>query len=196
MKRSGSRVEIITDEHHITEALETLWRLHRARWAEDGGGALTSAAVERFHNASSRELARRGWARLFLLMVDGAPRAALYGFSRGRRFAYYQSGSDPAWHQRWVGRVVLGAAIQDAFERGLDEFDFLRGDEPYKDLFASSRRALTRLSVTSSRRALALEIARDTDVWGRRLARNMLPPAIVDWLRKRRRQLRGARFTN
>jgi CelD/BcsL family acetyltransferase involved in cellulose biosynthesis len=189
MKQPDSRVEIITDEQGIVDGLQVLWRLHRARWANDGGGALRNLAVKRFHDSSARELGRRGWGRLYVLIVEGEPRAALYGFGRGRRFAYYQSGSDPDWQKRWVGRVVLGAAIQDAFERGLDEFDFLRGDEPYKSLFASSQRTLRRVSVTFGPRATSLAMLRDADARGRRLARETLPSAVVDWLRQRRRQI-------
>jgi CelD/BcsL family acetyltransferase involved in cellulose biosynthesis len=192
MKQPNARVEITTDAQGIVDGLQTLWRLHSARWANEGGGALHSLSVKRFHDASAYELGRRGWARLYSLIVNDEPLAALYGFGRGRRFAYYQSGTDPDWQQRWVGRVILGAAIQDAFERGLEEFDFLRGDEPYKRLFASSQRTLRRVSVTSGWRARSLALLRDADARGRRLASETLPPAIADWLRQRRRQLINA----
>jgi CelD/BcsL family acetyltransferase involved in cellulose biosynthesis len=155
-KRADFRVEILTAETDVLAALPTLWRLHRARWAMDGGTkALADPAVERFHADSARELARRGWVRLYVLHADGAPRAALYGFERGGRFLYYQMGSDPNWRPRAVGTVVLSAALEDAFERGLDEFDFLRGDERYKSLYTSVRRPLVTLRVVSGPRAQA-----------------------------------------
>ena len=156
-KREGFRLEILTAEAEIAAGLPTLWQLHRARWAIDGGTkALTDPAVERFHGDSGRELARRGWARLYLLHADGAPRAALYCFERGGRLLYYQSGSDPDWRKRSVGTVVLSAALEDAFDRGLSEFDFLRGDERYKSLYTSLRRPLATLRVAAGLRARAL----------------------------------------
>jgi CelD/BcsL family acetyltransferase involved in cellulose biosynthesis len=126
----------------------------------DGGTkALAEPAVERFHADSARELARRGWARIYVLHADGGPRAALYGFERGGRFLYYQMGSDPNWRTRSVGTVVLNAALEDAFERGLNEFDFLRGNERYKSLYTSMRRPLATVRVVTGPRARAVWVA-------------------------------------
>ena len=84
----------------VSEALETLLLLHRARWAEAGGGR------EWWAPAPSRSIAPppHSWPHvdgrgIHLLEVEGAPRAALYGFGRGGRFSFYQSGLDPAWRQ-------------------------------------------------------------------------------------------------
>jgi CelD/BcsL family acetyltransferase involved in cellulose biosynthesis len=187
-RQPGFRIDVLTGERELCEALATLWRLHRARWLRQGGGVITCAAVKQFHDESARALARRGWARLYLLQVEGEPRAALYGFGRGGRFAFYQSGSDPAWRQRSVGRVVLGAAIEDAFGRGLEEFDFLRGDEAYKSLFASSHRQLLRTRVVAGRRARTLWLLDRARAAGRGLAHRVLPPVAVDWVRRCRQR--------
>jgi hypothetical protein len=45
---------------------------------------------------------------------------------------YYQAGFDPKYEEWSVGLVVMGKCIEDAISRELSEFDFLRGDEPYK----------------------------------------------------------------
>jgi CelD/BcsL family acetyltransferase involved in cellulose biosynthesis len=184
-RQTGFRLETLTDECGISERLPLLWNLHRARWAAKGRqGAISDPRLERFHAGVARELARRGWARLFVLYVDGAPRAALYGFQRDGRFAYYQSGSDPTWGRWSVGTAVLGLAIEDAFARGLREFDFLRGDEAYKHMFASSRRGLVRLRVVSGGHARALLAISNGMAGTRRLARELLPPRAVDWIRR------------
>ena len=44
----------------------------------------------------------------------------------------YQSGLDPAASHLEAGHAVCYAAIRDCFETGHRQFDFLRGDEPYK----------------------------------------------------------------
>jgi CelD/BcsL family acetyltransferase involved in cellulose biosynthesis len=183
-KRPGFRIEILTGENEIAAGLPTLWQLHRAGWAVKGGTkALRHPAVEEFHSESARELARRGWVRLYVLHADGAPRAAFYGFERGGRFLFYQSGSDPEWRKRSVGTVVLCAALEDAFERGLTEFDFLRGDERYKSLYASSRRPLATLRVATGPRARAVLVADRT----RQVAQRVAGAAL------RRRRLAGER---
>src|SRR5205823_2408897 len=103
-----------------------------------------------------------------------AVRAALYGHTAGGRYAFYQSGYDPAWRARSVGTVVLGAAIEDAFAAGLREFDFLRGDEDYKAVFASGRRQLVRVRLARGARAGALRLAERADASLRRTAREVL----------------------
>jgi CelD/BcsL family acetyltransferase involved in cellulose biosynthesis len=190
-RQPGFSMEILTAESEIAAALPTLWRLHHARWAGKGGShAVDGPLVERFHAAAARALARRGWARLYLLHVEGAPRAALYGFERGGRFAYYQLGYDPAWRQRSVGTVVLGAAIEDAFHRGLAEFDFLRGDEAYKHLFASSHRQLMQVRLATGARAQAEGAVSEAQGAARRLALRVLPLPVVRLVRRWRRARR------
>jgi CelD/BcsL family acetyltransferase involved in cellulose biosynthesis len=190
-KRAGFRLEVLTGDQDIASALPTAWNLHHARWtALEGADAIHSPAIERFQQDSLPALARRGWARMYVLHVDGAPRAALNGFGRGGRFAYYQSGSDPAWRQRSVGSVVLAAAIEDTLvHRGEREFDFLRGDEAYKDLFASGRRQLVDLRLASGPRARLLAGAIERQAAARDVAKSVLPRPVVERVRRVRERL-------
>jgi CelD/BcsL family acetyltransferase involved in cellulose biosynthesis len=186
-KRPGFSIEVLTSETEIERALPTLWHLHRARWAVEGGTkALTEPAVEQFHTESARALARRGWVRLYLLHADGAPRSALYGFERGGRFLYYQMGSDPDWRNRSVGTVVLCAALEDAFNRGLSEFDFLRGVERYKTLYTPFRHPIATLRVAAGARARALCLSHSVGQLVVAAAGAALPPSV-------RRRLGGRR---
>lgn len=186
-KRPGFRIEILTGEAEIAAAIPTLWQLHRARWAVEGGTkALIDPAIEQFHSESALALARRGWARLYLLHADSAPRAALYGFERGGRFLFYQSGADPNWRKRSVGTVVLCAALEDAFDRGLNEFDFLRGDERYKSLYTSLSRPLATLRVVTGPRAHALKVVGTARAIGMRMAGRLLPPSVLHRRRRAR----------
>jgi CelD/BcsL family acetyltransferase involved in cellulose biosynthesis len=194
-RQADFRLDILTAEDEIQQALPILWRLHRARWAlEHRSGSVDAPAVEAFHAAAARELARRGWARMYVLYAHGAPRAALYGFECGGRFAYYQSGYDPAFERRWVGRVVLASAIEDAFRRHLVEFDFLRGDEEYKSLFASASRMTVTLRGGDGRGARWSWLLQDLVAASRRKLRDALPPRSRRWIRRhdpRSRRLTG-----
>jgi CelD/BcsL family acetyltransferase involved in cellulose biosynthesis len=155
-RRPGFRIEVARAPGEVARAVEALLVLHRARWAEAGGSlGIAGERAAGFHREAARALAERGWAELWLLHADGAPRAALYGFQRGGRFAFYQSGLDPAWRSRSPGAVLMGAAIERAFARGLDEFDLLHGDEPYKARWADRRRELLHLRLAATRRARA-----------------------------------------
>lgn len=64
--------------------------------------------------SSPRPRWSRGWLRLWLLDVDGGPRAACYGFRFGGVECFYQSGRDPAWDSSSVGFLVLLHAVRAA----------------------------------------------------------------------------------
>lgn len=145
-KMPGFRLEVHATPSAIAGGLSTLFALHAARWADSGGSdAIPDSRVALFHRACAPALAARGWARLALLSVGDHAVAAGYGFLRGSRFAYYQAGLDPAWRARSAGTVVLGALLETACSQGAWEFDFLRGDEPYKAIWATTGRTTSSL---------------------------------------------------
>lgn len=119
----------------VEDDMRLLLRLHRSRWE-----APTNFGRERiaeFHLELAPLLLRRGWLRLWIMEVGGEPVAAWYGFRfQGTEF-YFQSGRDPEFDQFSVGFLILTQTIRAAFDDGLDEYAFLRGDEPYKFRFAT-----------------------------------------------------------
>lgn len=190
-RRPGFGITVLEEPDEIDAGLEVLFRLHRARWAVEGGSqAIDGPEVEAFHHHAARLLAERGWARLFVLSADGAPRAAAYGFETRRRFSFYQTGYDTGFAAHSVGTVLLGSVIEHCFRAGLDEFDFLRGDEPYKLRWATGARRLVRLRRVGEGVAPWL---RDS---GRRLWRGLLdagkrrlPRSTVERVRRLRRRV-------
>jgi CelD/BcsL family acetyltransferase involved in cellulose biosynthesis len=127
----------------VAEDLATLFRLHDARWAErSDSSALADPTVREFHREFASAAFERGWLRLFVMEVDGAPIAALYGWLIGGRWSYYQAGFDPAWSRNSPGFLLLGETIRAAIEEGASEYDMLRGDEAFKRRFATSSRTV------------------------------------------------------
>jgi CelD/BcsL family acetyltransferase involved in cellulose biosynthesis len=185
------RIEELRAPDDVERGLAVLFDLHRQRWALEGGSdAIDGTRVETFHRAAGRALAEAGWARVYLMHADGAPRAALYGFRHGDRFAFYQAGHEPAWRPRSVGTVLLGHVIKQCFAERLTEFDFLRGSEPYKLKWANGARHTVsvrargtglRARLSSETRALAAQL--------RSTAKRLLPESAVEWVRALRRRL-------
>jgi CelD/BcsL family acetyltransferase involved in cellulose biosynthesis len=122
-----------------------LLRLHRMRSEQRGReSAFLKSGLPAFHLDAAKALAARGWARLFLLRVSGETVAALYGFSVGKTFQFYQCGMHTGWLRNGVGQLVTGNSIREAIRTGHGDFDFLRGDEPYKSQWAKqSRKTVT-----------------------------------------------------
>jgi len=131
----------VSDPGGLEQHFPELLRLHRNRFEQrERESAFVMPGVPEFHQEALRELAARGWPRLFLLRVSGQTVAALYGFSMGRKFQFYQCGMDPEWMKLSVGQILVGASIEEAIRTGHTDFDFLRGDESYKAQWAEQRR--------------------------------------------------------
>lgn len=183
-RQPGFRFEVLQRPDELRRGLDLLIALHLARWS-DGSAAIDGERTARFHRDALDGLARLGWARIFVLFVDGAPRAALYGFEHGDRFAFYQAGRDPAWQRRAVGTVLLGLAIRSCSTAQLREFDFLHGDESYKLRWATAWRETVALRVRG-RGVRAYLGCQAGATWRtcRELAKGWLPPNAVDGLRR------------
>jgi CelD/BcsL family acetyltransferase involved in cellulose biosynthesis len=174
-EESELRLERVSNEERRREAMAILFDLHERRWKDRGGSdAFPRRDVVRFHEEMSRLALDRGWLRLFVLWVSGEPAAALYGFRYQGTFSFYQSGFDPRFARRSVGLVMMGLAIQSAFEEGAVEFDFLHGAEGYKFLWARDRRHLMRMEVDPpGAYARVLRAAIGTERSARRVARRL-----------------------
>lgn len=107
--------------------------LHQLRWRSKGYLKALPPRDRSFSLEISRFFSSNGWLRLYLLELSGKPVGALYGFGYGGKFYYYLSGFDPRYSRYSVGNLLVAKAIEKSIEEGLSEFDFLRGDEDYKD---------------------------------------------------------------
>ncbi len=114
--------------------LDTLFRLHAARWERTGSAFL---AHEGFHRAFAAVALQRDWLRLWFLEIEGRAVAALYGFRFAGVESYYQAGRDPDWDGYRVGFVLLAHAVRQAGQDGMTEYRLLRGGEDYKYRFAT-----------------------------------------------------------
>lgn len=149
----------LSQEHSVTlhqpatrdqcdEYLDLLMDLHNLRWRGRGASnAFHTQGLVSFHREWSRLAFDRGWLRIHVLRVDGAPAAALYGFVYGNKFNFYQAGFDPAFAKSSVGLIIMGVAIQSAIAEGVDEYDLLHGNEDYKSHWSHEQRALSRIEI-------------------------------------------------
>lgn len=115
------------------QIMETLFSLHARRWATKGRrSAFDDPEVHAFHRAFVGLIASRGWVLFGRLGDDERTIGVIYGFLYGGRLLYYQIGIDPDWESFSPGSVLYYEFIHEAATRGCREFDFLRGDEPFK----------------------------------------------------------------
>jgi CelD/BcsL family acetyltransferase involved in cellulose biosynthesis len=125
----------------VEVALETLRRLHQARW---GSRSKFLACYDRFA-AAGRLGAARGEFAFHELTAGETVVAAVTSFEVAGRISLYQSGRVPEHRWRSATTVLLTRTVQDACRRGFGEVDLLRGNETYKQNFASDAREILQL---------------------------------------------------
>lgn len=131
--------------------IETLFELHRLRAASKGiKSSFAGDRKRELHKAAARNLASKGRLWLRFLERDGEKIGAFYGFELGARLFYYQFGIEPEWEPFSPGTVLMHKVIEEAFSKGLCEFDFLRGAEDYKYGWANGARKLYSLRAYKS----------------------------------------------
>jgi len=144
-ERSLRRDRALTLTDYTADQLDEGWghllALHAQRWDGTGeGGAFRDPRSERLQRRFAGAMARENRLWLTTLDLEGQPAAAWYGFASGDTVYFYQGGRDPRWERESVGLVLMGMMIQRAIERGYQAFNFLRGDDAYKQQWTSSPR--------------------------------------------------------
>ncbi|OLE35432.1 MAG: hypothetical protein AUG48_10660 [Actinobacteria bacterium 13_1_20CM_3_68_9] len=135
------RVRRSDTAEEVTSDLDTLFKLHDARWDDRPGvSSIARAEARQLHREFAAAAHERGWLRLYLLEVDGVAAAAWYGWYVGDRFSYYQAGFEPAWSRYSVGFLLLAETVREAIAEGAAEYDLLVGDEAFKARFATGER--------------------------------------------------------
>jgi CelD/BcsL family acetyltransferase involved in cellulose biosynthesis len=81
------------------------------------------------------------------MKLDGATVASLYCFSFGGVGYYYLGGFDPHLSRHSVGTLLTAHAMEQAILENCREFDFLRGQEPYKYRWGCINRVNYRLAL-------------------------------------------------
>jgi CelD/BcsL family acetyltransferase involved in cellulose biosynthesis len=144
LSREGS-VEFCTirDAREIESAFDDLLRLHQARFGVRGcESAFLDPRVRAFHRGTLKSLSQAGCVRIRLLKLQGRTIAVLYGFSIRQKLLSYQCGIDPSYSRFGVGKLLISFALEDEIRNHGSEFDFLRGNEPYKTDWATGTRQL------------------------------------------------------
>jgi CelD/BcsL family acetyltransferase involved in cellulose biosynthesis len=124
--------------------------LHRKSAVEKE--AFMDERMQEFFQRVARLAFERGWLRLAFLALDGAKAAAMFCFEYEGKYLVYNSGYDPQLYPSLSsGIVLLAYCIQDAIDRGLGAFDFLRGEEEYKYRFGGVRTEVRNLRIARQR---------------------------------------------
>jgi len=132
-----------------TDNFEQVWdcfvELHQKRRNAIGQlGCFADDKFERFLRSAVAGLMSIDRSDLVLIHKAEAPIAALLLIYCGDTCMMYQSGIEPTAASLEPGYQSVMVAINHAMEKNFKFFDFLRGDEPYKARWSTTREAIVR----------------------------------------------------
>lgn len=107
---------------------------------------LTNAMRQHLHN-TARIAFDKGWLQLAFFTLDGNKAAANMSFKYNHRLWLYNSGWDWEYREYSPGWILIAYLIQWASENGIQEFDFMRGNEAYKYKFGGIDRHIYRVTL-------------------------------------------------
>lgn len=131
--------------------------LHQRRRISLGEpGCFASQAFHNFHRETAPRLLGRGQLRLSWLELDGSPAAVEYHLVDRTTVYAYQGGIDPERLSDEPGRLSTVYCLQQAIHEQRRQFDFLRGDEPYKAHWRATPHAVVNYRIVPNRRLARL----------------------------------------
>ena len=167
VEKMGGAVEAYSRPEEIAQRLDTMVRLHLARWQKDHlPGTFGRPGFVAFLKQVIGNPPRDCSWRLYELLREDRPAAALLTFYFGESALYYQAGWDPDSELAALspGVVLMAHSISDAVKNGLRFYEFLRGDEAYKSHWTKTyRKTITLLFARSMMAKKYLAVARLKD---------------------------------
>ena len=145
VQRLGDEATVIRSSQN--DDFDSLWTifvdLHQKRRAMlDEAGCFADPTFETFLRRSTRELIEEGRAELAVVEFENQPLASMLLMNDDKTNFMYQSGADESRMKLEPGYQIAVAAIQKSIDAGLQHFDFMRGDEPYKARWSTTRVAM------------------------------------------------------
>lgn len=120
--------------------LDNLFKQHKSRSAERNiASSFSGNRVEKFHKMLVTNSPN---VRFYGLQVNNKLISIIYGYEYSNIFYYYQVSHDPEFYKLSPGSVLLHLVLEDCCKRGLKEFNFLQGDENYKEGWTKKSRSL------------------------------------------------------
>jgi CelD/BcsL family acetyltransferase involved in cellulose biosynthesis len=128
--REGGTIECFTGQDAV-ERLDQVASIEACSWKAREG-------VERIQAGAGQQLLRRAFAEmepelhLWIGFVSDRAVAFQIGFVAADRLWLYQASYDERFSKERAGSVVSYVAIEQCWERGIREYDYMAGEEPYK----------------------------------------------------------------
>ncbi|UCF38917.1 MAG: GNAT family N-acetyltransferase [Acidobacteriota bacterium] len=145
-RRKGRRAErdvaqeactyrVVRGGSQLDEELDKVFAVDAKGWAgREGTGISSTAELRAFYRELAHLGARKGWLSLALVEIKGELAAYQFNFNYNRKIYNLKVAYDPRFRRSSPGHVASWFGISNAFEpgAGIDEWDFLGDQDPYK----------------------------------------------------------------
>ena len=128
------KVEPVSEEE-FEKYLNYFVHINQKRWQQKNARNIFSFESEkhrRFYRLVTANFSQKRWVLFYVLWLNNNPVAYIYCFKFGNKIYHWNTAFDPQYFNLSVGKVLHRLAIEDVFNSGYDELDFMRGDEDYK----------------------------------------------------------------
>jgi CelD/BcsL family acetyltransferase involved in cellulose biosynthesis len=123
--------------------IKDLFLLHAERAAKKGiETTFCGEKTYNFHRMFINSLLEEGKIKILCVHEDSTPLASSYCMKHNNKYYYYQSGISSDGERKSAGAVLLSLLVEQAFDEGCNEFDFLRGAEEYKYYWTKDSRKI------------------------------------------------------
>jgi CelD/BcsL family acetyltransferase involved in cellulose biosynthesis len=135
----------------VLSLLPEMERVFRARDAALGRPcALDHESHGAFFREVVRDHASRGEVKITALRLGGSLAAYVLCFLDGGAHRMWNCRFDPQFGRYSPGMVAMDASVEEALTSGCEVYDFMRGDEPYKQSYANRQERALDLRAWSS----------------------------------------------
>jgi hypothetical protein len=125
----------------VREAMEIFFKLHQKRWkSKNKPGVFSEQIIRDFYINIAKGFDSNGWLALYFLTIKGEPIAAHYCFEYAEKLYFALSGFDLNYYRYSIGNLLTLKVIEKCIMKKLKEFDFMKGDEPYKSKWTKEYR--------------------------------------------------------
>jgi CelD/BcsL family acetyltransferase involved in cellulose biosynthesis len=155
--------------------LQTLFELHAKRWQQRGKtGNLFQNDKQKFYRGLAKSCLAKGWLEFWMLEFDGKPVACEFGFKYDGVYSFLQGGFDPEFSVYSVGVVLRASIMQSLIQRGFRIYDFLLGEDEYKERWGGQQYPLQYISIARPKSKGHAVLAAQQSISG-----------VLSWLRAR-----------
>ncbi|MFH1243795.1 MAG: GNAT family N-acetyltransferase [Pseudomonadota bacterium] len=137
-----ARYRLVESEEGVEEEIEDFLRLFRSNRPDKA--AFMTGQMASFFRSLAESMAKDHILKLFFLDLDKRPVAAVMCFDYNSTTYLYNNGYDRDYSSLNVALISKVLNIKAGIERGMERYDFLKGDEDYKHQLGGKRVPLYR----------------------------------------------------